>query len=140
MYTPTDNGPDPYVTNVRMEALRNDNYRAAIWTGNHMQATVMSIPPGSDIGLEVHPEVDQFIYIMQGRGVAQMGSTKNNLTLMAPVGAGDGVFVPMGTWHNVTNAGRTPIKILTFYAPPQHPAGTVHPTKADAEAEGRMGQ
>lgn len=136
-YIPFDGGPSPYVVPIRSEALRNDNFRATVWTGENLQATVMSIPPGSDVGLELHPDVDQFFYILLGRGNVMMGEAMDNLTFESPLIAGDAVFVPAGTWHNVVNIGRTPLKFLTIYAPPEHPPGTVHTTKAEAEeAEG----
>ena len=136
-YTPSDNGPDPYVAPIREEALRNGNFRATVWTGEHLQTTVMNILPGGDVGLEIHPDVDQFFYIIQGRGNTRMGKDKDKLSFESPVKVGDAIFVPAGTWHNVINAGRMPLKFLTIYAPPEHPPGTVHPTKADAEkAEG----
>jgi mannose-6-phosphate isomerase-like protein (cupin superfamily) len=134
-YTPRDTGPFPNVVSIRTEALRNDNFRAAVWTGEHLQATVMSIMPGEDIGLEIHPDTDQFFYIMLGRGVAMMGESMDNLDLESPIFAGDAIFVPAGTWHNLANVSRSPLKFVTIYAPPEHPAGTVHPTKADAEAD-----
>lgn len=133
-YTPRDTGPFPNVVSIRTEALRNDNFRAAVWTGEHLQVTVMSLMPDEDIGLEIHPDTDQFIYIVQGRGVVMMGESMNNLDLESPVFDGDAIFIPAGTWHNLVNVSRSPLKLFSTYAPPVHPAGTVHPTKADAEA------
>ncbi len=136
-YMPFDGGPSPYVVPMRSEVLRNDNFRAAVWTGDNLQATVMSIPPGEDVGLEMHPDVDQFFYILLGRGNALMGDSMDSITTEAPLIAGDAVFVPAGTWHNIVNIGRTPLKFFTIYAPPEHPHGTVHTTKSEAEeAEG----
>jgi len=93
----------------------------------------MSIPPGEDIGLEVHPDTDQFIRIEEGQGIVQMGPSRRNLSFRQPVFSDFAVFVPAGTWHNITNIGRTAMKLYTIYAPPHHPHGTVHPTKAIAE-------
>ncbi|MGN0529356.1 MAG: cupin domain-containing protein, partial [Eubacterium sp.] len=110
-------------------------YRRALWTGKHLQLTLMSIPIGGEIGLEIHPDTDQFIRIENGYGLAMMGSDKNNLNYQRPVRSGFAVFVPAGTWHNILNTGRTPLKIYTVYAPPHHPHGTVQATKAIADAE-----
>jgi len=131
-----DHGPAPYVTDIKKSALKNNYYRTTLWTGPHLQLTLMSIPPGTDIGLEVHPDNDQFIRVEEGQGIAQMGDSEENLTVKRPVFDDYAVFVPAGTWHNITNIGTTPLKVYTIYAPPHHPHGTVHPTKAVAEAQG----
>lgn len=127
-----DYGPAPFVIDLEEAAKRNKNYRTALWTGDHLQLTLMSIRVGEDIGLEVHPVIDQFIRIEEGQGVAEMGPTKNNLNFRRNVSDGYAIFVPAGTWHNVTNTGNKPLKIYSIYAPPQHPRGTVHATKAIA--------
>ena len=95
----------------------------------------MSLKPGEDIGLEIHPNVDQFLRIEQGQGFVQMGKSKNNLTFNRKVYDDDAIFIPAGTWHDVTNTGTTPLKLYSIYAPPNHPFGTVHVTKANAMAE-----
>ena len=133
---PRDHGPHPYVININEATVQNNNYRTALWTGPHLQLTVMSIPPGEDIGLEMHSDTDQFLRIEEGQGIVQMGPSRRNLDLRQPVFNDTAVFVPAGTWHNITNVGRTPLKIYTIYAPPHHPHGTVHATKAIAEAMG----
>lgn len=131
----TDYGPKPFVTNVNMAARRNMNYRLALWTGKYMQMTLMSIPVGSDIGLEVHPGTDQFIRIESGMGRVQMGPKKDQLTYQRMVRFNDVVFVPAGTWHNVTNIGNMPLKLSSIYAPPNHPHGTVQRTKPERYEE-----
>jgi mannose-6-phosphate isomerase-like protein (cupin superfamily) len=131
-----DYGPAPFAVNIENATLANDFYRQALWTGPNLQLTLMSIPPGGDIGLEVHPDTDQFIRLEQGQGLVQMGNAKNNLTFRQTVFANSAVFVPAGTWHNITNIGNEPMKLYTVYAPPHHPHGTVHPTKAIAEQMG----
>ena len=95
----------------------------------------MSIPVGGEIGLEVHPDTDQFLRIESGTGMAMMGPAENRLHYKRPVSAGFAVFVPAGTWHNVVNTGKRPLKIYTIYAPPHHPHGTVQATKAIADME-----
>lgn len=92
----------------------------------------MSLNPGEDIGLEMHPDVDQFLRIEQGQGITQMGKNKNQLDFSRNVKDDSAIFVPAGTWHNLTNTGNIPLKLYSIYAPPNHPFGTIHPTKADA--------
>jgi mannose-6-phosphate isomerase-like protein (cupin superfamily) len=127
----TDFGPGPFVVDIAKATLCNDTFRTALWTGTHLQLTLMSIPAGSDIGLEVHPHVDQFLRIESGQGLAIMGECKNNLNFQKPVHDDCAVFVPAGTWHNIINTGQCPLKLYSIYAPPNHPPGTVHQTKAD---------
>jgi mannose-6-phosphate isomerase-like protein (cupin superfamily) len=129
-----DNGKKPFVVNIEEATKKNNTFRTAIWTGNHLQVTVMSINVGEDIGLEVHPTVDQFLRIEDGQGIVQMGDTQDNLTFKQRVFDDDAIMVPAGKWHNITNAGNKPLKLYSIYAPPEHPFGTVHQTKADAMA------
>lgn len=129
-----DYGPNPFVIQIEEATKRNNMFRTTIWTGSHLQATLMSLRVGEDIGLEIHPGVDQFLRIEQGEGIVRMGKKKNELTFERRVSDGSAIFVPAGTWHNVMNIGNVPLKLYSIYAPPQHPAGTVHPTKADALA------
>lgn len=130
-----DYGPDPFVTNIDKATRQNRNFRTALWTGRHLQLTLMSIPTGGEIGLEIHPETDQFIRIESGNGMVMMGPAKNRLNFQRPVSDGYAVFVPAGTWHNIVNTGNRPLKIYTIYAPPHHPHGTVHATKDIADAQ-----
>lgn len=129
-----DYGPEPFVINIDEATKRNNNYRTALWTGKHLQLTLMSIKPGEDIGLEIHPAIDQFLRVEDGQGLAQMGHSKNNLNYQRKVYDGFAIFIPAGTWHNVINTGNKPLKMYSIYAPPQHPHGTVHATKAIAHA------
>lgn len=128
-----DHGPNPYVTNIHEAALRNKNFRTALWTGEYLQLTFMSINVCDDIGLEMHPDVDQFLRIEQGQGLVMMGDTKDNLCYQKNVYEDYVIFVPAGKWHNLINTGNTPIKLYSIYAPPNHPHGTVHVTKEDEE-------
>lgn len=128
-----DYGPNPFVVNIEAATKQNGNYRTALWTGPHLQVTLMSIRPGDDIGLEIHPETDQFLRLEQGMGIVKMGPTRDNLVFQKRVVANDAIMVPAGTWHDVINTGNMPMKLYVIYAPPHHPAGTVHRTKADAE-------
>jgi mannose-6-phosphate isomerase-like protein (cupin superfamily) len=97
----------------------------------------MSINVGEDIGVENHPNVDQFLRVEQGRGLVKMGHQRDALIMQASVSDGDAIIVPAGTWHNVINTGSVPLKLYTIYAPPQHPHGTVHRTRADATSGGQ---
>lgn len=130
----TDYGPKPFVVNINKASKQNNTYRTALWTGQHLQVTLMSLNVGEDIGLEIHPNVDQFLRIEQGQGIVQMGKSKENLTFARNVYDDSAIMIPAGTWHNLTNTGNTPLKLYSIYAPPNHPFGTVHATKADAMA------
>lgn len=127
-----DYGAEPYVVNINQASKQNNTYRTALWTGTHLQVTLMSLNVGEDIGLEIHPNVDQFLRIEQGQGVVQMGKSKDNLSFKRNVYDDSAIMVPAGTWHNVINTGNIPLKLYSIYAPPNHPFGTVHVTKADA--------
>ena len=133
--TEIDKGPNPYIVNIEQATLQNPYYRAVVWTGGFLQLTVMSIPIGGEIGLEVHPETDQFLRIESGSGKTVMGPAQNTLTFQQFVTDGDAIFVPAGTWHNIINYGSRPLKIYSIYAPPHHPHGTVHKTKQQADLE-----
>lgn len=129
-----DYGSKPFVVNINEASKQNNTYRSALWTGEHLQVTLMSINVGEDIGLEIHPNVDQFLRIEQGQGIVQMGKTKDHLNFQKYVSDDFAIMIPAGTWHNVTNTGNIPLKLYSIYAPPNHPFGTVHVTKADAMA------
>ncbi|MFN3600142.1 MAG: cupin domain-containing protein [Dietzia sp.] len=133
--TATDHGPHPYVVNIEDATLANTNYRTTLWTGKHLQMTVMAIAPGDDIGLEVHEDHDQFLRVEQGRGRVQMGPAEDRLEFDEEVGDDWVILVPAGSWHNVTNIGDEPLKVYSIYAPPEHEHGTVHATKAESDAD-----
>ncbi|HBE77929.1 MAG TPA: cupin domain-containing protein [Firmicutes bacterium] len=124
-----DYGPEPFVVNINEATKQNNNYRTALWTGRNLQLTLMSINVGEDIGLEVHPHLDQFIRIEEGQGLVQMGDRKNCLDFQRNVHDDFAVIIPAGTWHNIINTGNKPIKLYSIYAPPQHPFGTVQVVK-----------
>ena len=128
-----DYGPDPFVINIEEAAKQNNNFRTALWTGKHLQITLMNINVGESIGLESHPNLDQFIRIEQGVGLVQMGDNKNNLNYERTVYDNYAIVIPAGKWHNLTNIGNVPIKLYSIYAPPNHPKGIVQVTKEDAE-------
>ncbi|WMJ81571.1 cupin domain-containing protein [Clostridium sp. MB40-C1] len=129
-----DYGPKPFVINIDEATKLNNNFRTALWTGKHLQVTLMSIKVGEDIGLESHPHLDQFLRIEEGEGIVKMGNSKYNLDFQRRVSDDFAIMIPAGTWHNLINTGNKPLKLYSIYAPPQHPYGTVHETKAIAEA------
>lgn len=128
-----DYGPEPFAANIGCAAAKNKMFRNAYWTGDNLQMTLMSIPCGGTIGVEVHPKTDQVIRVEEGMGAVKMGTCQNRLNVQTRLGQGDAVFVPAGTWHNIINTGSKELKLSSIYAPPYHPRGTVHPTKMDAE-------
>ena len=128
-----DYGPNPFVVNIEEATKQNNNFRIALWTGKHLQLTLMSINPGEDIGLEIHPDLDQFIRIEKGQGLVKMGNTKTCLDFQENVYDDFAFIIPAGKWHNLINTGNIPLKLYSIYAPPQHPFRTVHETKKDAE-------
>lgn len=118
-----------YVTNIEKESLENENFRKVLYTAKNCQLVVMSLKPGEDIGMEVH-HLDQFIRVEAGVGKAILNGNEHALS--------DGfvVVVPAGAEHNIVNTSTDkPMKLYTVYAPPNHLDGTVHVTKADAEAD-----
>lgn len=132
-----DYGPNPFVVNINQAAKQNNTFRTALWTGTHLQVTLMSLNVGEDIGVEMHPDVDQFLRVEQGQGSVRMGNTKNNWTYQREIHDDSAIIIPAGTWHNVINTGNIPLKLYSIYAPPNHPFGTVHATKEAAEEEER---
>jgi mannose-6-phosphate isomerase-like protein (cupin superfamily) len=106
----------------------NEAFRREVVTGEHSQVVVMTIPPGGEIGEEVHDGVDQVLVFVEGDGEAIVGGESS------PVGPDSLAFVPAGTRHNFRNTGSTALRLFTVYAPPEHAAGTVHQTKAEADA------
>jgi len=131
----TDIGPQPQAFDIERATKDNTSYRSVAWSGRYLQVTLMSIPVGGDIGLEAHPETDQFIRLDAGEGRVQMGSAKDQLTFEKDVSDGWCVLVPAGTWHNVTNTGDAPMQVYTVYAPAHHKPDKVHATQAAAEAD-----
>jgi mannose-6-phosphate isomerase-like protein (cupin superfamily) len=108
-------------------ARSNDDFRRVLQTGAHEQVVVMTIPPGGEIGEEVHPHTDQVFMFVEGLGVAKVDG------LSTDVGPDELVFVHAGHRHNFRNRGDAPLRLITVYAPPAHAPGTVHRTKAEAD-------
>lgn len=128
-----DYGTRPLVVNIDQATKQNNNYRTALWTGKYFQVTLMSINVGEDIGLEVHPTTDQFIRIEEGQALVQMGDSRDSLDFQVMAYDDYAIMIPAGKWHNVINTGNRPLKVYVIYAPPEHPYGTVHETKAIAQ-------
>jgi mannose-6-phosphate isomerase-like protein (cupin superfamily) len=103
-------------------------FRRVLWTGRHTQLVIMTIPPGGEIGEEVHPDTDQILTFVSGTGEARVAGERKDVT------AGDLVVVPAGTKHNFVNTGPNPLVLYTVYGPPEHADGTVHRTKEEADA------
>lgn len=121
-------------SNIEEATTKNSTFRTVLFTGKAMQLTVMSIGPGEEIGLEVHDHIDQFLRVEQGSAKVVMGASKDKLDETHELADDWAVIVPAGTWHNVINTGNGPLKLYSIYAPPEHPPGTVHATKAEADA------
>lgn len=119
-----------YVGPIESQTLTNTHFRKVLFTGTHTQLVVMCLQPGEEIGREVHPSLDQFFRIEHGEAMVVFNDEEQHLVRDA-----DAFVVPAGTYHNVINASKTmPLKLYTIYSPPNHPDGTVHKTKAEAEA------
>jgi len=136
----TDNGPQPNAFDLETATRENGTYRTVAWTGRYLQVTLMSIPPGSSIGLEAHPETDQFLRVDAGKGHVTMGPTEDNLNFQLDVSDGWSIQVPAGTWHDVINTGSDDLRLYVVYAPVHHTAGIVQPTAGDAEADEDSGR
>ncbi|MEX2209393.1 MAG: cupin domain-containing protein [Patescibacteria group bacterium] len=117
-----------HLNNIIAQAKENDNFRQVLSTGEHTQVVIMSIPPGGEIGEEVHEENDQVLVLVEGNGTAIVGDEESDFN------TGDLVLVPAGTKHNFVTQGDAPMKIVTTYSPPHHPEDTVHTTKEAADA------
>lgn len=129
-----DYGPQPYVIDIEELTKENELFRVAKWTGANLQMTVMAIPAGGEVGLEVHNDHDQFLRIEEGEAKVVMGPSEDNLDQEWAVEDDFAIFVPAGTWHNIINTGDIPLKLYSIYAPGEHAHGTIHNTFAEAEA------
>lgn len=123
-----------WVGNIEEATLGNTNFRTALFTGASMQLTVMRLAPGEEIGVEMHDHRDQFIRVEHGRARVTLGPERDRVAETHDLEDDWVVIIPGGTWHNVVNTGDGDLKLYSLYAPPEHPDGTVHVTKADADA------
>jgi mannose-6-phosphate isomerase-like protein (cupin superfamily) len=116
-----------YIDDIEEKTLDNNNFRQVLFTGKHMQLVVMALKPGEDIGEEIHEHVDQFFRIEQGE--AKVIIDGEEAILKEDMVA----IVPAGAKHNLINTSNVDLKLYTIYAPPNHPEGTIHKDKAEAE-------
>ena len=123
-----------WVSDIQKATLDNTSFRTVLFTGTHTQLTVMRLAPGEEIGLEMHDDVDQFIRIEEGRARVTFGPSRDEIAETHDARDDWAVVIPAGTWHNVINAGDADLKLYSLYSPPEHPDGTVHRTKAEADA------
>lgn len=117
-----------FVQDIEQVAVDNNEFRRVLYTARHCQLVVMALKPGEEIGMEVH-DVDQFFRVEEGAGETVIDGIRT------AVQSGFAVVVPAGARHNVINTGSQPLKLYTLYAPPHHKDGTVHRTRAEAEAD-----
>lgn len=117
-----------FVQDIETLVVENDEFRRVLYTAHHCQLVLMSIPPGGEIGAEVHT-LDQFFRVEEGAGEATLDGVKT------AVRAGFAVLVPAGASHNIVNTGSAPLKLYTLYSPPNHRDAVVHHTREDAEAD-----
>lgn len=123
-----------WIGDIEKLTLENQTFRTVVHTGGHTQLTVMRLLPGEEIGWEAHGHLDQFLRIEEGEGELDLGTTQDAVDETHPVGDDWAMIIPAGTWHNVRNVGDGELKLYSLYSPPEHPDGTVHVTKADADA------
>lgn len=129
-----DYGKKPWIVDIEQLTLKNRNYRTTHWTGKNLQMTTMTIKPGGEIGLERHDLGDQFIRVEEGECRVVMGKSKDKLTFNKKISDDWAIFIPEGYWHNIINEGKEPLKVYVIYAPPAHPAGTIHRSIEESES------
>ena len=117
-----DRGNEPLIINLKNESKQNDSFLRALWTGEKLQMTVMNIPVGEEIGVEIH-DGDQYVRVEDGFAEVFTGMGKDRLTNRATVDRDYGIIIPKGVYHNIKNAGRTPLRLISVYAPKEHPYG-----------------
>ena len=115
-----------FIDNIEEKTEQNNFFRQVLYTGKYTQLVVMSLLPGEEIGMEVHPQVDQFFRIEEGQAKVVIDGEEHE------VDEGFAIIVPAGSQHNVINTGSNPLKLYTLYSPPNHPDGTIHRTRAEA--------
>lgn len=133
--TVTDNGPAPNAFDIEAATRSNATYRTVAWTGKYLQVTLMSVPVGQSIGLEAHPNTDQFLRVDAGHGKCVMGTSAERLEFEQQVTDGWSIQVPAGTWHDVINTGDEPLRLYAVYAPVHHAPGKVQKSKDEAERD-----
>ncbi len=117
-----------YHNDIEKQTIGNSDFRRVLYTGQHLQLVLMSLPPGCDIGSEIHEDRDQFFRVEEGSGKVDIDDNHYD------VKDGSGIIVPAGARHNVRNTGDAPLKLYTLYGPPEHKDGVVQSTKEEADA------
>lgn len=123
-----------WIGDIEEATLDNDTFRTVLFTGEHVQLTVMRLGPTEEIGREVHTHLDQFIRVEAGRARIELSTTEDGVEETHDLHADWAAIIPAGTWHNVVNVGEGELKLYSLYTPPEHPPGTIHRTKAEADA------
>jgi mannose-6-phosphate isomerase-like protein (cupin superfamily) len=123
-----------WIGDIEQMTIDNSDFRRVLYTGMHLQLTVMSLRAGENIGWEMHDHLDQFLRIERGTGTLKLGRSAADVTEEHSVSDDWAMIIPAGTWHDVVNGGDTELHLYSIYSPPDHPAGTIHRTKADAVA------
>jgi len=123
-----------WLGDIEKLTLENGDFRRVVYTGEHTQLTVMRLAPGEDIGWEAHRHLDQFLRIEQGQARVDFGRIEDSVDESHEVSEDWALIVPAGVWHNVVNTGQEDVKLYSLYSPPEHADGTVHVTKAEADA------
>jgi len=116
-----------FFVDIEEETIQNKKFRKVLYTGHHLQLVLMTLQVKEDIGMEVHPDIDQFFRFEEGRGKFIINGNEYKVT------DGDSIIVPAGSKHNVINTGNSPLKMYTIYAPPHHQDGIEYTTKKEAE-------
>ncbi|MBA3689938.1 MAG: cupin domain-containing protein [Actinobacteria bacterium] len=128
-----------WVGDIEQLTLDNLNFRTVVYTVEHTQLTLMRLAPGEEIGREAHPHLDQFLRLEQGQARVEFGMSEDTIQESHDVSEDWAIIVPAGVWHNVVNTGDGELKLYSLYSPPEHPDGTIHRTKQDAEAADQAG-
>ena len=123
-----------WVGDIEAATLGNETFRTVLFTGEHTQLTVMRLAPGEEIGRERHPHLDQFIRVEEGHARIELGFSEDTIDETHAAEDDWAAIIPAGVWHNVVNVGDRDLKLYSLYSPPEHPDGTVHVTKAEADA------
>ena len=113
------------VFDIRKEAYKTPDFRTALWTGGNLQLTVMTVPVGEEVGIERHDGIDQLVGVVSGAGEVAFGNRENYFAPPVPLDAHSVILIPAGTYHNIKNVGRTPLKLYSVYAPKAHKFGAV---------------
>lgn len=134
MATTTTTTTGAWVADIEAATLSNDNFRTVLFTGGHTQLTVMRLRAGEEIGWEAHGHLDQFLRIEEGQARLELGPDEQTVAERHDVADDWAMIIPAGVWHNVVNTGDGDLRLYSLYSPPEHPDGTVHRTKEEADA------